>query len=156
MNDDTTSSGNARAQDPIQRPESDSHLRRTSSQAWMADDLSGFSYKPLFEDKHSGQRTILMRVEPGCVAPPHAHEDLEQVYVVEGEFLTQEDALESIYYRSYEAYFRQHPEEVAELIRLAKKLRNPHAEAYTSVMLFIFSRSPYTPPEPQSRVTWHS
>src|SRR5207342_476671 len=52
-------------------------------------------------------------------------------YVIDGEFVLQEEALESVYYRSYEAHFRDHPEDLAELIRLAKVLRNPHAEATT-------------------------
>ena len=30
-------------------------------------------------------------------------------YVIEGVFLSQEDALETIYYRSYEQHFREHP-----------------------------------------------
>ena len=56
-------------------------------------------------------------------------------YVIEGEFVLQEEALETVYYRSYEAHFRQHPEDLTELIALAKKLSNPHAEATTSVDL---------------------
>ena len=31
-------------------------------------------------------------------------------YVIDGEFITQEDALESVYYRSYERHFAEHPE----------------------------------------------
>jgi hypothetical protein len=45
--------------------------------------------------------------------------------------------LESVYYRSYEAHFRDHPDDLAELIRLAKVLRNPHAEANTGVDLQV-------------------
>lgn len=58
-------------------------------------------------------------------------------YVIDGEFVTQEDALESVYYRSYEAHFRDHPEDLEELISLAKVLRNPHAEATTGVDLQV-------------------
>ena len=56
-------------------------------------------------------------------------------YKVEGVFMLQEEALEQIYYRSYEEHFRHHPEDLAELIAVAKQLRNPHAEATTSVDL---------------------
>ena len=58
-------------------------------------------------------------------------------YVIDGNFVSQEDALESIYYRSYEQHFREHPADLEELITRAKKLRNPHAEATTSVDLQV-------------------
>lgn len=58
-------------------------------------------------------------------------------YVIDGSFVNQEDALESIYYKSYEEHFEQHPEEIEELIHLAKVLRNPHAEATTGVDLQV-------------------
>lgn len=58
-------------------------------------------------------------------------------YEVDGEFVRQEDALESVYYRSYEAHFAAHPEDLAELLALAKTLRNPHAEATTGVDLQV-------------------
>ena len=58
-------------------------------------------------------------------------------YVMEGEFVLQEDALESIYNRSYEEHFAAHPEDLEELIRLAKSLCNPHAEATTGVDLQV-------------------
>lgn len=58
-------------------------------------------------------------------------------YVIDGAFVLQEEALESVYYRSYEAHFREHPADLAELIRLAKVLRNPHAEATTGVDLQV-------------------
>lgn len=58
-------------------------------------------------------------------------------YKIAGTFVLQEDALERIYYRSYEEHFRQHPGDLEELIHLAKVLRNPHAEATTSVDLQV-------------------
>src|SRR4051812_15500457 len=58
-------------------------------------------------------------------------------YVIDGTFVLQEEALESVYYRSYEAHFSDHPEDLAELIRLAKVLRNPHAVATTGVDLQV-------------------
>jgi hypothetical protein len=58
-------------------------------------------------------------------------------YVIDGEFVLQEQALESVYYRSYEAHFRDHPEDLQELVRLARVLRNPHAEATTGVDLQV-------------------
>src|ERR1700722_2097312 len=58
-------------------------------------------------------------------------------YVIDGVFIPQDDALESIYYRSYAEHFAAHPDDLAELIRLARVLRNPHAEATTSVDLQV-------------------
>ena len=58
-------------------------------------------------------------------------------YVIDGAFVLQEEALESVYYKSYEAHFRDHPDDLRELIGLAKTLRNPHAEATTGVDLQV-------------------
>lgn len=58
-------------------------------------------------------------------------------YFMEGEFISQEDALESVYYKSYEAHFHHHPEDLIELVQLAKSLRNPHAELTGGVDLQV-------------------
>ena len=58
-------------------------------------------------------------------------------YIVGGEFVLQEDALESVYYHSYDVHFREHPDDLQELIALAKVLRNPHALATTGVDLQV-------------------
>ena len=58
-------------------------------------------------------------------------------YVIDGAFVLQEQALESVYYRSYEDHFAAHPEDLEELVRLAGGLRNPHAEATTGVDLQV-------------------
>ena len=56
-------------------------------------------------------------------------------YILDGEFVRQEQALESVYYRSYEAHFEAHPADLDELVAVAKILRNPHAEATGGVDL---------------------
>ncbi len=58
-------------------------------------------------------------------------------YVIAGTFVLQEHALEPIYNRSYEEHFAAHPDDLEELIRLARRLRNPHAEATTGVDLQV-------------------
>ena len=58
-------------------------------------------------------------------------------YVIGGDFVTQAEALESIYTKSYEEHFAAHPEDLEELVRIAKRLRNPHAEATTGVDLQV-------------------
>jgi hypothetical protein len=58
-------------------------------------------------------------------------------YVLDGAFVLQEEALETVYYRSYEEHFRDHADDLQELLRLAKTLRNPHAAATTGVDLQV-------------------
>ncbi len=58
-------------------------------------------------------------------------------YVIDGEFITQEDAFDSIYYQSYVEHFERYPKDLEELRLLAKALRNPHAEATNSVDLQV-------------------
>lgn len=58
-------------------------------------------------------------------------------YVIDGEFVSQNTALETVYQRSYDEHFRAHPKDLAELIHLAARLRNPHAEATTGVDLQV-------------------
>ncbi len=45
-------------------------------------------------------------------------------YVLDGVFVDQETAFEKIYYQSYVEHFRNHPEDLTELIQTAKKVRN--------------------------------
>ncbi len=58
-------------------------------------------------------------------------------YVIDGEFVLQEHALSSVYQKSYEEHFREHPGDLEELIGLAKVLQNPHARATTGVDLQV-------------------
>lgn len=58
-------------------------------------------------------------------------------YVIDGRFVPQDEAIETIYNQSYEQHFAEHPEDLAELIRTAKVLRNPHARATTGVDLQV-------------------
>lgn len=58
-------------------------------------------------------------------------------YLLERRFTSQDDALESVYYSSYARHFEAHPDDLCELISLAKALGNPHAEATTGVDLQV-------------------
>jgi hypothetical protein len=58
-------------------------------------------------------------------------------YVIDDDFVSQEDALEMIYYKSYEQHFAKHPHDLEELIQIAKSLRNPHAESTGGVDLQV-------------------
>lgn len=59
----------------------------SSSANWRATEQPGFWIKPLFEDVARGEKTLLMKVDPGAYAPMHTHPgEFEQVYVLEGAF----------------------------------------------------------------------
>ena len=57
---------------------------------WQPSGADGFSIKPLMEDSASKLRTWLMKVDAGAYSPPHAHEEVEQIYVLEGSFYDQD------------------------------------------------------------------
>ena len=46
----------------------------------------GMAVRRLFEHPGGDERTLLFRIEAGAQAPEHAHEELEQIYVLEGSF----------------------------------------------------------------------
>lgn len=64
-------------------------------------------------------------------------------YLVNGDFIDQHDAFDQIYYKSYEQHFANHPTDLAELVSIAKELRNPHAEATSGVDLQVPAVSRY-------------
>lgn len=57
-----------------------------ASDEWWESGTPGFLIRPLLDEQDSGLRTWLMKVAPGAEAPAHSHAELEQVYVIEGEF----------------------------------------------------------------------
>ncbi len=57
-----------------------------SGGAWQDTASPGFTVVPLLDDPSHGLRTSLMRFEPGCYACLHSHDEVEQIYVIEGEF----------------------------------------------------------------------
>ncbi len=57
---------------------------------WQECGAQGFSIKPLLEDSRAGLRTWLMQVDAGAFSPLHAHDEVEQIYVLEGSFYDQD------------------------------------------------------------------
>jgi anti-sigma factor ChrR (cupin superfamily) len=57
--------------------------------SWQASDVPGFDIRTLFENRSTGESTVLMRVAPGAFADVHSHELLEEIYVLQGEFSDQ-------------------------------------------------------------------
>jgi anti-sigma factor ChrR (cupin superfamily) len=63
----------------------------SASVEWQPTDAKGFWVKPLFEDTRRGEKTLLMKVDPGAYSPMHTHPgELEQIYVLEGSFYDQD------------------------------------------------------------------
>ena len=58
-------------------------------------------------------------------------------YVVNKEFISQEEALDSIYFESYKAHFENNPSDLEELIQTAKVLKNPHSKITGGVDLQV-------------------
>jgi hypothetical protein len=58
-------------------------------------------------------------------------------YIIDDKFVLQDDAIDLIYYKSYEQHFRDRPQDLEELLNLAKEIRNPHSEATTGVDLQV-------------------
>jgi len=61
----------------------------------------------------------------------------ETGYTIDGEFVSQEKAFDTVYYKSYQEHFKNNPADLEELIHLAKKLRNPHSEMTSAVDLQV-------------------
>lgn len=53
---------------------------------WRPSGTPGFWVKPLVEDEVAGVRTWLMKSDPGASSTLHSHEEIEQIYVLEGSF----------------------------------------------------------------------
>ena len=62
-----------------------SHYVNSHVAGWR-EDKPGIWVKPLYEDADRGERTLLVRMDPGARSEPHSHEGFEQVYVLSGSF----------------------------------------------------------------------
>jgi len=68
---------------------------RSDDAEWQATEAEGFWIKPLFEDKSQGEKTMLMKVDPGAWSPLHTHPgELEQIFVLQGSFFDQDRTLQ--------------------------------------------------------------
>ena len=52
---------------------------------WIAGERPGEQLRPLIDDP-AGYRTMLLQVAPGPLGVMHAHDTVEQIYVLEGDF----------------------------------------------------------------------
>jgi len=75
---------------PMILPRLESNSIDPNAAEWQDCGADGFLIKPLMEDGDAGLRTWLMKVEPGAWSDLHAHDEVEQIYVLEGSFHDQE------------------------------------------------------------------
>ena len=71
-------------------PNSESLSFNSNKVNWQSSGADGFLIKVLMEDAVSATRTWLMKVQAGAFSDMHAHEDIEQIYVLEGSFYDQD------------------------------------------------------------------
>ena len=71
---------------PLRLPMSGSGYLPGATQAWQPTGDAGYRIKPLYDNPVLGERTLLMKAEPGTRSAAHAHDEFEQVYVLEGSF----------------------------------------------------------------------
>ncbi len=83
-------SWNVVAKGGIRAPVNGSSYYASDSTEWQSTEAKGFWIKPLYEDSARGEKTMLMKVEPGAFSPLHNHKgEFEQIYVLEGSFYDQ-------------------------------------------------------------------
>lgn len=71
-------------------PKQGSLVVDSNASAWLDTDSEGFWIKSLLEDEQAGIHTCLMKVDAGAFSPLHAHDEVEQIYVIEGSFYDQD------------------------------------------------------------------
>jgi len=64
-------------------------ITRSESIAWRPGARTGYWIKPLSEDEEQDMVTLLVRIDPGTHFPPHRHQALEEVVVVEGDLVVE-------------------------------------------------------------------
>jgi anti-sigma factor ChrR (cupin superfamily) len=82
-----------RQKDAVIPPVVASQYLASAATEWQSTSAPGFWIKPLYENAEMGERTLLMKVDPGAFAGSHAHEDFEQFYVLEGSLYDDEHEL---------------------------------------------------------------
>ncbi|WP_248768265.1 cupin domain-containing protein [Pseudomonas sp. MWU12-2345] len=94
MPDNEAPSWKISAKNGIQGPVSGSLYHSSSTDEWLPTAAEGFWIKPLFEDPERGEKTLLMKVDPGAQVASHTHAgELEQLFVLQGSFFDQERTL---------------------------------------------------------------
>jgi len=74
----------------LSSPAAGSAIIKSADKQWQNSGAEGFWVKPLLEDGMKGLRTWLMKVDAGAFSAMHAHDEIEQIYVIEGSFYDQD------------------------------------------------------------------
>ncbi len=65
--------------------------KKIAAGAWAAGERPGERIRPLIDDP-AGFRTMLLQVAPGPLGELHAHDTIEQIYVLDGDFFDDESS----------------------------------------------------------------
>ncbi|WP_217572048.1 cupin domain-containing protein [Mesorhizobium sp. GbtcB19] len=76
-------------QELTNRVERGSRFIDLNSAVWIEAE-PGVQMKTIYKDEASGESTILMKLDPGSRSAMHAHDQLEEVLVLEGSFSDQD------------------------------------------------------------------
>lgn len=87
-----TNDTNVPAGKPMAPPVNGSVYLDLSDRDWQPDG-DKFWIKPIYENPAKGERTCLMKIDAGASFPLHAHEEMEQIYVLSGSFFDQDRTL---------------------------------------------------------------
>jgi anti-sigma factor ChrR (cupin superfamily) len=68
-----------------------SYLAATSD--WQPTEAPGFWIRNLLVDPAASATTLLMKIDPGAFFDRHSHDELEQIYVLEGSFYDEDRVL---------------------------------------------------------------
>jgi anti-sigma factor ChrR (cupin superfamily) len=70
-------------------------VTRGADSPWKPFGVPGIDVKQLGKDPATGQRTFLLRLQPGAVLPAHEHAHAEHCYVVEGSIYDGDHSIEA-------------------------------------------------------------
>jgi anti-sigma factor ChrR (cupin superfamily) len=80
-----------------------------SSIEWRATRYEGIFLHLLRRDDETGDRTVLIRMEPGCGYPAHSHNGVEEVLILQGGYRDQRGEHHAGNYVLNEAGSEHHP-----------------------------------------------
>ena len=69
---------------PLTPPNMGSLYLNSHALEWESTELEGFWVKKLYENPDNGEKTWLMKMDPGAYCGPHTHDEFEQIYVLQG------------------------------------------------------------------------
>jgi quercetin dioxygenase-like cupin family protein len=64
-------------------------ISRSGAIPWAAGSVPGVQVKPLFVDGVRNYSTALVRMAPGTIYPSHRHQDVEELFLLEGDLLVE-------------------------------------------------------------------